>query len=192
MMARAIIHLSTKTSVGAKNISLVLRALRKKRSSTLAYLIAVIGIAVIGASFLPAFAGAQSLCLRLVNQSGAVHSLPARIGDRLSVRFHHSIYRSQVEERFALRSEGFALAELRYSEARLVDFYGHESATEQDGAWVVTPSPRSIAELNLNLSADAAMTLQLDRQSGTNSLAIQPTGALRLTVAPCQNPSHVR
>ena len=145
---------------------------------------------ILGALLVPAFGGAQSLCVRLSDASGIVRSVPAQLGDALRLKFRHSIYGSQVEELFTLRPGGFALSQLRYSEARLVDFYGHENAVKEAGMWVVTPAPALISALHVNLSADAAMSLRFDRSTGSEPVTIQPNGALRLTVASCQSRAH--
>lgn len=129
----------------------------------------------------------QSMCVELLSDTGAQPSVPIDLGNTLRLSFRHSIYGSHVEELFALRREGFQLTQLRYSEARLVDFYGYEYAKQENGAWVVNPPPVLLPSLSLNTSADAAMTLHLDRHGDAQPLAIQPTGALRLTVASCRN-----
>ena len=98
----------------------------------------------------------------------------------MRLSFRHSIYGSQVEELFALRREGFQLTQLRYSEARLVDFYGYENAELENGAWVVNPPPVLLPSLSLSTSADAAMSLHFDRHDHAKPLVIRPTGALRL------------
>ena len=120
-------------------------------------------LAVLGALMLPAIGNAQSLCVRLTNDRGIERSVPVRPGGAMRLSFRHSIYGSQVEELFALRRDGFQLTQLRYSEARLVDFYGYENAELENGAWVVNPPPVLLPSLSLNTSADAAMALYLDR-----------------------------
>lgn len=139
------------------------------------------------ASLLPANGGAQSLCLQLMSDRGTERSVPARLGSTLHLSFRHSIYDSQVEEVFALRRDGFQLTQMRYAEARLVDFYGYENAKHENGLWVVTPTPALLSSLNLILSADASMSLHLDRYANSKQLVIQPGSALRLTVATCEN-----
>ena len=146
--------------------------------------------ALLGALLMPAYGIAPPFCVRLSDSSGISREVAINLGDTLRLKFRHSIYGSQVEEIFALRPGGFELTQLRYSEARLVDFYGYESAAKQNGLWVVTPAPTLIPALNVNLSSDAAMAVHIDRQSNSNPLTIQPTGALRLTVASCQSSVH--
>ncbi len=132
----------------------------------------------------------QSTCVELSSDTGAQRSVPIDLGGAMRLSFRHSIYGSQVEELFALRRDGFQLTQLRYSEARLVDFYGYENAELENGAWVVNPPPVLLPSISLNTSADGAMSLQLDRHDHTKPLAIQTTGALRLTLASCKNSPH--
>ena len=132
----------------------------------------------------------QSVCVELSADTGAPRRLPTELGSLLRLSFRHSIYGSRVEEVFALRRDGFLLTQIRYGEARLVDFYGYENAERENGAWVVNPPPVLLPSLSLNTSADGAMSLQLDRHDDTKPLAIQTTGALRLTLASCRNNAH--
>ena len=127
----------------------------------------------------------QPLCVALTNDSGVQRSLPITPGSALRLSFRHSIYGSQVEEVFALRRDGFQLTQLRYGEARLVDFYGHEHAQFENGVWIVTPTPTLLPSLNLHLSSDAVMSLRFDRSANAKQLVIQPGSALRVTVAAC-------
>ena len=133
---------------------------------------------------------AQSMCIELSSDAGAPRSLPLDLGSMLRLSFRHSIYGSRVEELFALRRDGFLLTQLRYGEARLVDFYGYENAELDNGAWVVNPPLVLLPSISLNTSADGAMSLQLDRHDHTKQHAIQTTGALRLTLASCRNNPH--
>ena len=144
-------------------------------------------IAALSAGLLPVTGNAQSLCVQLMSNSGIERSVPVRLGNTLRLTFRHSIYGSQVEEVLALRRDGFQLTQLRYAEARLVDFYGYENAEHKNGLWVVTPAPTLLPSLNLILSADASMSLHFDRQANSKQLVIQPGSALRLTVATCEN-----
>jgi len=132
----------------------------------------------------------QSTCVELLSDTSAQRSVPIDLGGTMRLSFRHSIYGSQVEEVFMLRSDGFQLTQLRYSEARLVDFYGYENADLENGAWVVSPPPALLPSLSLNTSAGAAMALYFDRYSDSKPLMIRPTGALHLTVASCKSSSH--
>jgi hypothetical protein len=137
--------------------------------------------------FFPAGGGAQSMCVQLKTDTGAQRSVPINLGSPLRLSFRHSIYGSQIEEVFVLRRDGFELVQLRYGEARLVDFYGYENAEHENALWVVTPTPTLLPSLNLILSADASMSLHFDRHANFKQLVIQPGSALRLTVVSCEN-----
>jgi len=139
---------------------------------------------------MPALGNAQSLCVRLTEASGTERNIPVQLGNTLRLKFRHSIYGSEVEEVFTLQRNGFQLNQLRYSEARLVDFYGHDQAKHANGAWIVTPTPTLIPALIISLSNDATMSLQFDRSASSEPVTIQPTGALRLTVASCPSSAH--
>jgi hypothetical protein len=90
-----------------------------------------------------------------------------------------------VEEVFSLRPGGFQLTQLRYGEARLVEFYGHESASLENDLWVVAPAPIFMSSLNLKSSSNSAMSVHFDQSPGAKQLKIPPAGALRLTVRSC-------
>ena len=143
-------------------------------------------IGVLLAPLFPATSDAQSLCVQMMNDSAVERSVTVRPGSTMRLSFRHSIYGSHVEEVFALRRDGFQLTQLRYGEARLVDFYGHEHGQLENDIWIVTPTPTLLPSLNLHLSADAVMSLRFDQSANANQLAIQPGSALRLTVATCK------
>ena len=134
-------------------------------------------------------AGAETVCLTLDGGENK-RIFEVAVGDKLSLMFTHSIFGSQVEEHFRIGATAFQLTELRYTEPRLVEFYGHESARREAGGWVVRPKPILLPSLNLNLSADASMSLHFDRHADSKQLVIQPGSALRLTVATCENSAH--
>jgi len=130
----------------------------------------------------PAYAG---LCFNIEKNAGAAERILTAVGDQLHLSFNHSIYNSAVEEIFAVREEGFQLTRLRYSEARLVEFYGYEKADFEDGIWSVTPEPVLLHDLNLRVSDSSRMKLTL--RSATSLRDIRPPSgaALRITVAAC-------
>jgi hypothetical protein len=142
------------------------------------------------ASLLPAISNAQLPCVQLMSANGTERSVPINLSSTLRLNFRHSIYGSQVEEVFALRRDGFQLIQLRYAEARLVEFYGHENGQFEDGAWIVTPTPTLVPVLYLHPSSDAAMSLHFERTTNANSLPIRPESSLRLTVTSCKNGTH--
>jgi hypothetical protein len=139
---------------------------------------------------IPAFGSAQSFCVRLSNDLGIERSVPVSLGGMLRLSFRHSIYGSQVEEVFSLRPGGFQLTQLRYGEARLVEFYGHESASRDNDAWVVTPAPIHLSTLDLKSSSNGAMSVQFDKSAFAKPLMIPPAGALRLAVAACDRSAN--
>ena len=144
-------------------------------------------LAVFGALLLPAIGNAQPLCVRVLNDNGIEHSVPVRLGSTLRLSFRHSIYGSQVEELFALRRDGFQLTQLRYTEARLVEFYGYENAKHENAVWVVSSTPTIFPSLNISLSDDASMSLHFDHLGDSKPFMIQPGSALRLSVASCKS-----
>lgn len=142
------------------------------------------------ASLLPAISNAQLPCVQLMSASGTARSVPVRLGGTLRLSFRHSIYSSQVEEVFVLRRDGFELIQLRYAEARLVEFYGYENAHQENGVWVVTPATTLLSSLNLTLSGDAAMSLHFDQRADAEQLVIHPGSAYRLTATSCKGRSN--
>lgn len=139
---------------------------------------------------LPPSSDAQSLCVQLTKGESVVQSVSVNLGSAMRLRFLHSIYGSQVEEVFVLQHDGFQLTQLRYGEARLVDFYGHEKAEFEDGAWVINPTPRIFPSLHFNVSTDKSMALLFDHHDDYKPIMIRPTGALRLTVVSCKSGAH--
>jgi hypothetical protein len=132
-------------------------------------------------------AAPQSACVILTTDLHDPRSLEVTLDSTLRVRFRHSNYGSQVEEIFALRPDGFELVELRYGEARLVDFYGHEHGRFDNGAWVVKPAPTLIPRLNLQASHDAELSVAFGPRQSQQPIVVQPNSALRLTVEQCNS-----
>jgi hypothetical protein len=130
-------------------------------------------------------ASAADLCVLLARDGKADRAIPAVSGSEFRLRFRHSIYGSQVEEAFELRPTGFRLVGLRYEEARLVEFYGHERAIPDRGAWSVRPAPRLFAALNLQASPAAVMSIHVDAGQPVE-VAVESTIVVRLMAAPCQ------
>lgn len=129
---------------------------------------------------------ADLLCVKLTDSAGNDRRIPVRAGAHMRLSFRHSIYGSQVDEVFSLLPGGFRLIQLRYSEARLVEFYGHESAQMENGVWVVTPAPAFFSSLNLDLSPDGAMSFYIDQEPNRRRLGLPLRGALRLSAATCE------
>lgn len=126
------------------------------------------------------------MCVGLRGDPGVQRTVPIRLGSTLRLSFRHSIYGSQVEELFTVRGNGFELAQLRYSEARLAEFYGHDRAVYENGAWVVRPRSAPISSLGLRTSSAAAMSLVVEQEQRSIDLAILANGGLHLTIASCK------
>jgi hypothetical protein len=134
-------------------------------------------------------AAAQKVCLTLdTEQQRTTH--PVLVGDALNLNFRHSIYGSQVEEQFQVARTGFRANKLRYAELRLVEFYGHESATNEDGWWVVHNPGREFPGLDLRASREASIRVTFSDQtiSLQNDTALD--GRLRLSVNACPGENH--
>jgi hypothetical protein len=148
---------------------------------------AVLGLLLAFASGGPATA--QRVCLTLDTEQQTV-TYPIIVGDALHLSFQHSIYGSEVEEQFQIAPGGFRANKLRYAELRLVDFYGHESATNEDGWWVVRNPGREFLTLDLRASHEASLRITfLDQTiSLQNDTALD--GRLRLSVNACPGENH--
>jgi len=134
-------------------------------------------------------AAAQIVCLTLDTEQQRV-TYPIVAGDALHLTFRHSIYGSQVEEQFQVVPGGFRASKLRYAEMRLVEFYGHESATNEGNWWVVDNPGREFPSLDLRASREASLRISfLDQTiSLQNDTAID--GRVRLSVSACPRESH--
>jgi hypothetical protein len=132
---------------------------------------------------------AQSVCLTLHTEEQVVtYSIVA--GDALHLSFRHSIYGSQVEERFQVVPGGFRANKLRYAELRLVEFYGHESATNEDGWWIVHNPGREFPTLDLRASREASIHVTFLGQTISLRNDAATDGWLRLLVSACPRESH--
>lgn len=116
--------------------------------------------------------------------------MPIAAGDQLRLHFKHSIYGSAVEEILTVRAQGLQLTELRYSEARLVEFYGHEQALHENGVWVVRRDSVIFPVLNLRVSNAAAMNLSVHTKANPAYFHLPPGSALRVGVSSCQQGAH--
>jgi hypothetical protein len=129
-------------------------------------------------------AAAQTVCLILDTKQQRA-SYPILVGDALHLSFRHSIYGSAVEEQFQIVPGGFRSNKLRYSELRLVEFYGHEAATKEDGWWIVHASGRELPTLDLRASHESALHITfLDRTLSLQS-DTSIDGHARLSVGTC-------
>jgi hypothetical protein len=134
-------------------------------------------------------AAAQRVCLTVDTEQQRV-TYPIVVGDALHLSFRHSIYSSQVEEQFVIAPKGFRAFKLRYADLRLVEFYGHESATNEGGWWVVHNPGREFPSLDLRVSREASIRVTfLDQTiSLQNDTAID--GRARLSVSACPREGH--
>lgn len=135
---------------------------------------------------LPAGVHGESRCVHVKKDGSVWRTMPAFIGSEIRLRFVHSIYGSRVEEIFRLGGDAFHLTELRYAEPRLVEFYGHDRAVYENGAWVVRPRPAPISSLDLRTSSAAPMSLVVEPEQRSIDLAIPANSVLHLTIASCK------
>ena len=132
---------------------------------------------------------AEKVCLSLDTEQQRV-TYPIVVGDSLHLSFRHSIYGSEIEEQFQIAPRGFRANELRYAELRLVEFYGHESATNEDGWWIVHRSSLEFPTFDLRVSREASIDIIFTGQtlSIRDNTAIR--GRARLSVSACPRESH--
>ncbi|HSF57857.1 MAG TPA: DUF1850 domain-containing protein [Candidatus Binatia bacterium] len=134
-------------------------------------------------------AAAQSVCLTLdTEQQRATY--PIVVGDSLHLSFGHSIYGSEVEEQFQITPGGFRANKLRYAELRLVEFYGHESATNEDGWWIVHNPGREFTSLDLRASHESSLRITFLDQTISLRSDTAIDGRARLSVSACPKASH--
>jgi hypothetical protein len=133
-------------------------------------------------------AAAQRVCLTFHTEQQRV-TYPIVVGDALHLSFRHSIYGSQVEEQFQVAPGGFRANKLRYAEQRLVEFYGHESATNEDGWWIVHNPGREFPSLHLRVSRESSLRLTfLDQTISLRSdTAIDGRAHLSVSACPGEN-----
>jgi hypothetical protein len=141
------------------------------------------------ACLLVAATAGQPICLNVQTKSAIAHHAIAA-GDELYLTFPHSIYGSQVEEHFRATSEGFQLSELRYAEPRLIEFYGHESAVNEDGQWVVRKRGPLFASLDLRVSPGSWINVIFGTEKLTVKHGSLSDGRARLALSPCPRSNH--
>jgi hypothetical protein len=134
-------------------------------------------------------AAAQKVCLTLdTEQQRATY--PIVVGDALHLSFRHSIYGSEVEEQFQVAPGGFRANKLRYAELRLVEFYGHESATNEDGWWIVQNPGREFSTIELRASRESSLRITFLDQTISLQSDTALDGRLRLSVSACPGENH--
>ena len=129
-------------------------------------------------------AAAQRVCLTLDTEQQKV-SYPIVVGDALYLSFRHSIYGSEVEEQFQVAPGGFRANKLHYAEQRLVEFYGHESATNEDGWWIVHNPGREFPSLDLRVSRESSLRIAFLDQTISRRTDTAIDGRVRLSVSAC-------
>jgi hypothetical protein len=148
----------------------------------------ITGFSFLFGSLLATAAGADPVCLN-VQKTGAIARYPVSIGDKFNITFRHSIYGSQVEEQFRVTSHGFQLTELRYAEPRLVEFYGHEWAANEDGRWVVRKLGNVLASLDLHVSPGASIGVVIGEKPAVEHNTLSH-GRARVTLSTCPRSNH--
>lgn len=108
--------------------------------------------------------------------------VPAVAGEVVRLGFRHSIYGSAVEEEFVVEEAGLRLVRLRYGEARLAEFYGHEHARRDGDWWVVDAEPCLHSSITVRVSADSAMRLSTPSMTVPLTECIRAGGAIRMSV----------
>ncbi|HXG51550.1 MAG TPA: hypothetical protein VNN77_09125 [candidate division Zixibacteria bacterium] len=131
----------------------------------------------------PGVSSAGGVCVLVKSREGA-DGYRVAPGGRLRLRFTNSVYGSRVEETFAVDPRGLRLLSARYSEARLAEFYGYETARPVDGWWAVEPPPRRLSVLDLRATADDLIDLALDGRTIPLNGA-RPADGIRLAVGEC-------
>lgn len=139
--------------------------------------------------FLVTAAGTEPVCLSVQTTGPATHH-PVAVGDKIHVIFPHSIYGSRVEEQFRVISQGFQLVELRYAEPRVVDFYGHEWAANEDGRRVVRKLGPVLATLDLHVSPDSWIAVTFGAEKLTVAHNPLSDGRARLALSACPRSHH--
>jgi hypothetical protein len=115
---------------------------------------------------------------------------PIVVGEALHLSFRHSIYGSEVEEQFQVVPGGFRANKLRYAEMRLVEFYGHESATNEDGWWIVHNPGREFSTLDLHASRESSLRITFLDQTISVRSDTAIDGRARLSVNACTSENH--
>jgi hypothetical protein len=126
----------------------------------------------------------QRVCLTVDTEQQTV-TYPIVVGDALHLSFRHSIYGSEVEEQFQVAPGGFRANKLRYAEQRLVEFYGHELATNEDGWWIVHNPGREFPTLDLRVSREASLRITFLDQTISLRSDTAIDGRARLSVSAC-------
>ena len=131
-------------------------------------------------------ASAAGLCLKVGAGEREALSLPVVPGSELRLSFINSVYGSAVEEILRLTGEGLQSSLVLYAEARLAEFYGYETASYENGFWVVAPISRRFNPLHLRVSGDCAIEISVDGRAVPLPEAALTGASVRLSVASCE------
>jgi hypothetical protein len=115
-----------------------------------------------------------------------VRTVPVVVGEIVRLGFRHSVYGSTVEEEFLVEEGGLRLVRLRYGEARLVEYYGHEQARHDAGWWIVDADPSLHASITVRVSVDGAMRLATRSTAIDLSECVDAGGSVRVSVVPAR------
>lgn len=128
---------------------------------------------------------ANALCLRMEGKPGQVGRRAVTAGDEVRLRFRHSLWGSLVEEEFRVAADGLELVRLRYAEARLAEYYGHEAAWREGDWWVVEGDRRRLRTLTLRGSRESELGLSIGAERMALWDLVEPGDAIRLAVTAC-------
>lgn len=123
----------------------------------------------------------EALRVALRSERG-VWTVPAVPGEIVRLGFRHSVYGSAVEEEFRLEAGGLRLVRLRYGEARLAEFYGHERARRDGDWWIVDADPCLHASITVRVTRDGAMRLTTRGTAIDLSECVEAGGRVRVSV----------
>jgi hypothetical protein len=126
----------------------------------------------------------ETLCLT-VARAAETANYPVARGELLHIAFTNSVYGSRVEERFLFKPRSFQAVDILYSEPRLAEFYGFESASREGDRWVARTAGREFLTLALRASRDSIIHISFRHH--TISLN---DGAARLSLRSCQRATH--
>jgi hypothetical protein len=118
----------------------------------------------------------------LLTMAEAELRLPIAEDDELCLSFRHSVYGSTVLEAFAVGPGGLELRQLRYSEARLADYYGYDHANRVGKLWIVEGHGRSHPRLSLRVSHDSEMKLTVGPHAIDLRDLVVAGGAVQISV----------
>jgi hypothetical protein len=107
-------------------------------------------------------------------------------GDEVRLQFRHSLWGSLVQEEFRVAADGFELVRLRYAEARLAEYYGHEAARREGEWWVVAGDGRRLRTLTLRGSRESELELSVGSERMALGEKGEPGDAIRLAVTACE------